>query len=36
MKRMIILVLLCSIVVNADGQITQSQDFNGQKTKGTT
>lgn len=36
MKRIIILILLCSLVDNAYGQITQSQDFNGQKTKGTT
>jgi len=36
MKRIIILIFLCSLVGNADGQITQSQDFNGQKTKGTT
>ena len=36
MKRVIILILLCSLVDNTYGQITQSQDFNGQKTKGNT
>lgn len=36
MKSIVSAMLLCQLVFKVSGQITQSQDFNGQKTKGTT